>query len=59
MVVHLLQNSAEKKKFFFENIYFLLNLHYLQKKMFLYGKKSVILKSFFTENKNFYREKYK
>ena len=36
MVVHLLQNL--KKKFFFKKMSFLQNIHYLQKKMFLYGK---------------------
>ena len=31
----------------------------LAEKMFLYGKKSFILKKFFTEKNFFYREKYK
>ena len=36
---------------------FLQNMHYLQKKMFLYGKKRFILKTFLTEKKLFFKEK--
>ena len=45
-----------KKKFFFEKIFlFYKNIHYLQKKIILYGKKKLYIffteKTFFTENK--------
>ena len=48
-----------KKKIFFLKKYlcFWQNIHY-RKKCFLM-EKSFILKTFFTEKKNFYREKYK
>ena len=46
-----------KKNFFFGKIFvFLQNIHYLQKKIFLYGKKSFIIKNLFLLEK-FYREK--
>ena len=48
-----------KKNFFYEKIFVFLTKYTLQKKMFSYGKKSFILKAFFTEKKKFYREKYK
>ena len=46
MVVHLLQNQVEKKLLFFEKIFVSLqNIRYLQKKMFLYGKRKFIEKN--------------
>ena len=52
-----LGKKLEKKFFFFEKIYvFLQNIHFLQKKMFIYGKKSFIMK-FFHWKKHFLTEK--
>ena len=47
-----------EKKFFFGKIFvFLQNIHYLQKKIFLYGKKSFIIKNLFLLEKTFFTEK--
>ena len=47
-----------KKNFFFGKIFvFLQNIHYLQKKIFLYGKKSFIVKNLFLLEKTFFTEK--
>ena len=52
-----LGKKLEKNFFFFEKIYvFLQNIHFLQKKMFIYGKKSFIMK-FFHWKKHFLTEK--
>ena len=59
MVVHLFQNKVEKKIFFFEEIVLVFAKYTLfAEKNFLYGKKSFILKKFFTERNFFYREKH-
>ena len=52
---------SRKTIFFFlkKHLCFLQNIHYLQKKMFLYGKKSFVMKNVFTEKNFFCREKYK
>ena len=47
-----------KKNFVFEKIFVFDKIYITcRKKMFLYGKKSFILKIFFTEKNVFYREK--
>ena len=49
-----------KKNFFLKKyLCFLQNIHYLQKKMFLYGKKVLHWKIFLLKKNFFYREKYK
>ena len=58
LVVHLLQNQVEKKKIILKKyLCFLQNIHYLQKKIILYGKK-IYFDFFFTE-KAFYTENEK
>ena len=53
--------SWKKELFYFwKNICVFYKIYIIcRKKMFLYGKKSFILKIFFTEKKLFRREKYK
>ena len=56
-VAELGKKLEKKFFFFFEKIYvFLQNIHFLQKKMFIYGKKSFVMK-FFHWKKHFLTEK--
>ena len=58
MIIHFVAKLSWKENFFKKkSLCFLQNIHYLQKKMFLYGKKSFILKIFFNEKKTFFTEK--
>ena len=57
MVLHLLQNKVEKKKFSEKMSVFLTKyILFAEKNVFIW-KKSFILKIFFTEKNFFYREK--